>query len=105
MSRRVVITGMGWITPLGCDVESTWRALLEGRNAIGPVTRYDTSSFATNFAAEVKGFRLSDFVSDPARLASCREAGLHAQYALAAAATAWAKAGWGRGTASGCTQG
>ncbi|HRQ73976.1 MAG TPA: beta-ketoacyl-[acyl-carrier-protein] synthase family protein [Phycisphaerales bacterium] len=95
MSRRVVITGMGWITPLGCGVESAWRALLEGRSAIGPVTRYDTSTFATNFAAEVKGFRLSDFIPDPARLAACREAGLHAQYALAAAAMAWEQSGLG----------
>ncbi len=95
MSRRVVITGMGWITPLGCGVEPAWRALLEGRNAIGPVTRYDASTFATNFAAEVKGFRLSDFITDPARLAACRDAGLHAQYALAAAAMAWEQSGLG----------
>lgn len=56
MSRRVVITGLGCVTPLGNDVPSTWAGLIGGKNAIGPITRFDASGFETTFAAEIKGF-------------------------------------------------
>ncbi len=56
MSRRVVVTGMGAITPVGNDVPSTWEALKAGRSGIAPITQFDTSDLATQFAGEVKGF-------------------------------------------------
>jgi 3-oxoacyl-[acyl-carrier-protein] synthase II len=90
MSRRVVITGTGWITPLGHDVASVWARLLEGASGIGPVTRYDASTFKTNFAAEVKGFRLDAFLPTASRHA---HAGLSTQFALGAAAQAFRQAG------------
>jgi 3-oxoacyl-[acyl-carrier-protein] synthase II len=92
MQRRVVITGMGWVTPLGSDVASVWTKLLAGASAVGPVTRFDASTFATNFAAEVKSFELAHFLADHAPHA---EAGLNTRFALAAAAQAWKQAGLG----------
>ena len=56
--RRVVVTGMGMVTPVGSDVESSWTALREGRGGVGPITLFDASTFATRIAAEVKGFSL-----------------------------------------------
>lgn len=91
----VVITGMGWVTPLGSDVGSVWTKLLAGQSAIGPVTRFDASTFATSFAAEVRGFELEHFIDDPDRLRSLRHAGINTRFALAAAAQAWAQSGLG----------
>jgi 3-oxoacyl-[acyl-carrier-protein] synthase II len=54
--RRVVITGIGLVTPIGNDLESTWSALLAGKNGAAPITLFDASSFATKFACEVKGW-------------------------------------------------
>jgi len=53
---RVFITGMGCLSPLGLDVESTWQSALAGRSGVGPITHFDASAFKTRFAAEVKGF-------------------------------------------------
>jgi 3-oxoacyl-[acyl-carrier-protein] synthase II len=92
MPSPVVITGMGWVTPLGSDVESVWAKLLNGMTAIGPVTRFDASTFATNFAAEVKNFHLAHFLAEHDRFA---HVGLSSQFALAAAAQAWRQAGLG----------
>lgn len=88
--RRVVITGMGWVTPLGHDVEAVWARLMRGESGIGAVTRYEASTFSTNFAAEVRGFRLSDFLKDATPHV---RAGVGTQFALGAAARAWASAG------------
>src|SRR5215831_16103558 len=60
--RRVVITGLGALTPLGNDVESTWTALLAGENGAGPITQFDTTDFPVLFACEVKDFEASDWI-------------------------------------------
>ena len=64
--RRVVVTGMGMVTPVGLDVESSWEALREGRGGVGPVTLFDAQDFATRIAAELKGFDLSRELGDGA---------------------------------------
>ncbi|MGH7242292.1 MAG: beta-ketoacyl-[acyl-carrier-protein] synthase family protein [Phycisphaerales bacterium] len=90
LSKRVVITGTGWVTPLGSDIDSVWAKLLKGESGIGPVSHFDASTCATNFASEVKGFKLSQFLDDtsPHEMASI---GTH--YALGAAAQAWKQSG------------
>ena len=60
MNRRVVITGMGLITPLGIGVNETWAKLCAGRSGLGAITRFDTSKFATKIAGEVKNFHPED---------------------------------------------
>lgn len=61
-SGRVVVTGVGAITPLGVGVDAFWPRLIAGENAIGPITLFDTSAFSTRIAAEVKGFSAEDWV-------------------------------------------
>lgn len=56
MRKRVVVTGLGCVSPLGNDVESTWKGILAGQSGVGPITHFDASEFETRFAAEVKGF-------------------------------------------------
>jgi 3-oxoacyl-[acyl-carrier-protein] synthase II len=84
---------MGWVTPLGHDLETVWSGLLRGRTGVGPVTRFDASTFRTNFAAEVKGFDLRDHLDTADRHES---AGLNTRFALGAAAQAWRQAGLDR---------
>jgi 3-oxoacyl-[acyl-carrier-protein] synthase II len=67
MSRRVVVTGMGCLSPVGNNVNDTWEAILAGKSGAGMITRFDASKHKTRFAAEVKGF-------DPVTLFSMREA-------------------------------
>jgi len=89
MTQRVVITGMGAITPLGLSVADFWAGLVAGRSGVGPITRFDTSDFAVKIAAEVKGF-------DPAAFLDRKEArrmDRYTQFAVAAAKQAWADAG------------
>lgn len=62
MNRRVVITGLGAVTPLGLDVPTTWQALLEGRSGIGMITRFDASDFPVRIAGEVEGFTLDQTI-------------------------------------------
>ncbi len=92
-SGRVVITGQGWVTPLGFDVASVWSKLMASACAIGPVRRWDASTFATNFAAETPPLDLFDFLDRAA--ARHPGAGLGTRFALAAAAQAWVQAGLG----------
>lgn len=69
MRRRVVVTGIGTITPVGSDVESMWKVLREGGSGIGRITHFDASRFPTKIAAEVKSFDLAKYVDNPARYA------------------------------------
>ncbi|HZW35103.1 MAG TPA: beta-ketoacyl-ACP synthase II [Isosphaeraceae bacterium] len=80
--RRVVVTGMGMVTPMGPDLESTWAALLAGRSGVGPIGLFDARTFPTRIAAEVKDFRLDDYLPDARRWA---EHSRNTQFALAAA--------------------
>lgn len=90
MRRRVVVTGMGVVTPLGHSVAELFTAQVEGRTAVGPITRFDARTFPTTFASEVKGFDLGRFLRDPQRFRNC---GLNTQFALAAAKQALEDAG------------
>ncbi|MCL5884663.1 MAG: beta-ketoacyl-ACP synthase II [Deltaproteobacteria bacterium] len=87
--RRVVVTGLGAVTPLGIGVGPTWEAALAGKSCAGPITRFDASAFSTRFAAEVKGFRAEDFVDAK----EVRRMDLFIQYAMAAAHFAMSDAG------------
>ena len=87
--KRVVITGMGAISPLGNDVETTWDAAKRGVSGAGPITHFDASKFKTQFACEVKGFNPDEHF-DRRKL---RQLDLYAQYALVAARQAVEDAG------------
>jgi 3-oxoacyl-[acyl-carrier-protein] synthase II len=82
MQRRVVITGLGAITPLGNDVESTWQALLAGKSGAGPITQFDASAFDTRFSCEVKGFQVEQYIADKKE---ARRMDPFVQFAVAAA--------------------
>ena len=60
--RRIVVTGLGMITPLGNTVEKNWQALCKGESGIGPVTRFDTSDCRTKIAGEVRDFEPSNYM-------------------------------------------
>ena len=86
--RRVVVTGMGCVSPVGFDVESTWASLVAGRHGIGPISRFDASGMKARLAAEVKGFDPAQYIDR----SEIRKTDLYAQYAIAAAAQAMADA-------------
>ena len=87
---RIVITGMGWITPLGHDLTTVWSKLMASQSGMAPIDRFDASTFPTSFAAQVRDFDWRRYVNDP----SVHEtAGLNACFALAAARQAWKQAG------------
>lgn len=94
MRRRVVVTGLGCVTPVGNDVGSTWQALLDGKSGGAPITHFDATHHKVRFACEVKGF-------DPAQYMDRKEikrSDLYTQYAVAAATQAMTDAGLGDGT-------
>ena len=86
--KRVVVTGLGAISPLGNDVESTWTAAKNGVSGAGPITHFDASQFKTQFACEVKNFNAAEHF-DRRKM---RQLDLYAQYALVAARQAVADA-------------
>ena len=88
--RRVAVTGIGLVTPLGNDTRATWEALLAARSGIGPITRFEASGFPVRIAAEVKGFEPREQVPD-VRLVKL--ANRHHAFALAAAGEAIRDAG------------
>jgi 3-oxoacyl-[acyl-carrier-protein] synthase II len=90
MRRRVVITGMGVVTPLGHSVAEMFANLIEGKSGIDRITHFDARTFPTTFAAEVKNFDLKKFLPVAERYAKC---GVNTQFGLAAAAQALDDAG------------
>ena len=61
--RRVVVTGLGLVSPVGIGIEENWSNLIAGKSGIGPITRFDSSAFATHIAGEVKNFHPEEFIS------------------------------------------
>ena len=94
MRRRVVVTGLGAVTPIGNDVATTWRALQEGVSGAAPITKFDPSTFPVRFACELKGF---DPLSTMERK-EAKRADPYTQYAVAASVEAMADAGLTVGT-------
>ncbi len=90
MRRRVVVTGIGLVSPLGIGTAENWRALVEGRTGIGPITRFDASDYPCRIAGEVQGFEPAEYMEKK----EVKKADLFIQYALAAAHHALADAGF-----------
>jgi 3-oxoacyl-[acyl-carrier-protein] synthase II len=97
VGRKVVVTGLGLVTPLGTGVEATWKALLAGRSGVGPITRFDTGALRTRIAAEVKDFEAEQWMERK----EARRLDLFVQYALAATEMAVRASGLGIGTPGG----
>jgi len=93
--RRVVITGLGLVTPLGNQVQDSWDNLVAGRTGIQTITKFDASAFACQFAGEVKGFNIEDYI--PAKEARHMDTFIH--YGLAASMQAIRDAGLPTGEA------
>ncbi|MBO1270101.1 MULTISPECIES: beta-ketoacyl-ACP synthase II [Shewanella] len=87
--RRVVITGLGLVTPVGNTVESSWQALLAGKSGIAPITKFDASAFATRISGSVKDFDVEQYVSKK----DARKMDLFIQYGMAAGIQAVEDAG------------
>ena len=85
MKRRVVVTGIGCVTPLGNNINDMWASLQEGRSGVGPITHFDATNFPTRFAAEVRGYDFDSYVPDPSRFA---DAGRNTRFAIGAASQA-----------------
>src|SRR5258708_8438454 len=81
MKRRVVVTGLGAITPVGNDVATTWRAILDGCSGAAYITKFDYSNFPVTFACEVKGFDASQYMDRK----EAKRADPYTQYAVGAA--------------------
>jgi len=89
MRRRVVVTGLGCVTPVGNDVATAWQALLEGKSGGAPITRFDASKHRVRFACEAKGFDASLYMDRK----EAKRSDLYTQFALAAAVQAMQDAG------------
>ncbi len=82
--RRVVVTGIGMVSPLGIGNEPTWQGLIEGRSGIGPITKFDASAYACRIAGEVRGFNAEDWVDKK----DVKKSDTFIHYAIAAASMA-----------------
>ncbi|MDE6892735.1 MAG: beta-ketoacyl-[acyl-carrier-protein] synthase II, partial [Lachnospiraceae bacterium] len=89
MSRRVVVTGMGAITPVGLGTAEFWNAVKEGKHGFAPITKFDVSEYKCKIAAEVKGFDAKEYMDFKA----AKRMEVFSQYAVAAAAEALADSG------------
>jgi 3-oxoacyl-[acyl-carrier-protein] synthase II len=89
MSRRVVVTGIGTLSPLGLDTRSTWEGLTAGRSAAGPIKHFDASAFSVRFACELPGFCAESFIDKR----EARKMDPSTQYAAAASLMAWKDSG------------
>ncbi len=89
MSRRVVITGVGLVSPLGIGTEDTWQAVLKGESGIGPITAFDATEFACRIAGEVKGFDPYQYIEKK----EVKKMGRFIQFAIAAAEFALVSSG------------
>ncbi|MEW5914382.1 MAG: beta-ketoacyl-ACP synthase II [Thermodesulfobacteriota bacterium] len=89
MQRRVVVTGLGLVTPLGTGVEKTWEGLKAGKSGIGPITKFDASAFKTQIAGEVLDFEVEKWV--PVKKIRRLDPFIH--FAIAASRMAWESAG------------
>lgn len=87
--KRVAITGLGFVTPIGLDAKTVWSNLVEGISGVGPITQFDPKGLATRIAAEVKEFVPEDYMEGKA----ARNAARYCQFAQGAAAMAYADAG------------
>ena len=94
MKRRVVVTGMGAVTPVGNDVATMWRSLVEGKSGAAPITHFDATNFEVRFACEVKGFDVSQYMDRK----EAKRSDQFTQYAVAAATQAMRDAGLADGT-------
>jgi len=90
MKRRVVVTGIGCVTPLGTEIETIWRRLLAGESGIGYITLFDASNFPTKISAEVRDWDVSDVGEDPQQW---KYQGRHTHFAVGAAKKAMADSG------------
>ncbi len=88
--RRVVVTGVGLVSPLAIGTRETWEALLAGRSGIGTVTRFDASEYPSRIAGEVKGFDPADFIADRKEI---KKGDTFIHYAVAAAEMAMSESG------------
>jgi 3-oxoacyl-[acyl-carrier-protein] synthase II len=89
LSRRVVITGVGLVSPLGIGTEETWQAVLKGKSGIGPITAFDATEFACRIAGEVKGFDAYNYIEKK----EVKKMGRFIQFAIAASEYALASSG------------
>jgi len=89
VNRRVVVTGLGAVTPLGNTVQETWEGMKQGKNGIGPITKFDTADYKTKLAAEVKDFDPKQYMEVNDTLRTDR----YTQYAVAAAQQAVEESG------------
>ena len=89
MEKRVVVTGLGAVTPLGNDVKTTWENMKKGVNGIDTVTKFDASGYKCTFAGEVRGFDPTLYMPK----GEVRKTDLYCQYAVAAATQAYEDSG------------